>query len=85
LERQGGDFDFSSRKGGPPAHIFPHGHLEQVVEVEEKFLEGRERDQQITRIILDLISGMTERHALIMHRRLTGISLGSALDMIEGR
>lgn len=66
-------------------HILPHGYLEQVIETEETFPDGQEREQQITRIILDLISSMTERHALILHRRLTGISFGSALDMIEGR
>ena len=35
-----------------------------------------------TRVIADLVSGMTERQAIEMYRRLTGIELGSVFDSL---
>lgn len=60
-------------------HLLPHIYQEQLEEMERTF-HGEELDHNRTRIVVDLISSMTERHALIMHRRLKGISLGSVLD-----
>ena len=37
-------------------------------------------DREITRTVSDYISGMTEREAVKLHRRLSGASLGSVLD-----
>ena len=37
-------------------------------------------DREITRTVSDYISGMTEREAVELHRRLSGASLGSVLD-----
>lgn len=49
------------------------------------FRERLERNQAgvrgVKRIVADLISGMSEAQAVAVHQRLTGQSLGSALDM----
>ena len=34
------------------------------------------------RVVIDLVSGMTERQAIAMYRRITGIRLGTAFDLI---
>jgi dGTPase len=54
--------------------IFPEFFREQ--------LEPSPDDDLITRTVADLISSMTESQVIDMHHRLTGISLGAALDPI---
>jgi dGTP triphosphohydrolase len=39
-------------------------------------------DALITRTVADFISSMTESQVIDLHHRLTGISLGAALDPI---
>ena len=41
---------------------------------------GNHADREIARTVSDYISGMTEREAVELHRRLSGASLGSVLD-----
>ena len=41
---------------------------------------GSHADREIARTVSDYISGMTEREAVELHRRLSGASLGSVLD-----
>jgi dGTPase len=56
-------------------HLFPKYYREA--------LESASGDTvQIGRTVIDLIAGMTERQALAMHNRLTGISVGSGLEDI---
>ena len=43
-------------------------------------LSSDESKREITRTVSDYISGMTEREAVELHRRLSGASLGSVLD-----
>ncbi len=57
-------------------NIFPHAFRDAVK-------SARERGPElITRTVADLISGMTERQAIEMYQRLTGISLGSVMNSI---
>ena len=35
------------------------------------------------RIIADLIAGLSERQAVVLHRRLTGVAMGSVLDRVD--
>ncbi|MFZ1006285.1 MAG: dNTP triphosphohydrolase [Candidatus Sulfotelmatobacter sp.] len=42
-----------------------------------------ENEGETTRVVVDLIASMTEAHLVDMHRRLTGASLGSALDYLD--
>lgn len=37
---------------------------------------------EVTRLVTDMIAGMTEQQAASLHRRVTGTSLGSALDYL---
>ena len=41
---------------------------------------GNLSDREAARTVSDYISGMTEREAVELHRRLSGASLGSVLD-----
>lgn len=59
-------------------HVLPANSREQV----ETIFNLPDHDRALTRIVVDLIASMTERHAIDMHHRLTGVSLGSALDLI---
>jgi dGTPase len=45
-----------------------------------ELLESGTSDREISRVVADYISGMTEREAIELHQRLTGASLGSVLD-----
>lgn len=54
-------------------HIFPMFYQE--------LLQGTGKDQRM-RIVADLISSMSEQQVIEVHQRLTGLSLGSALDPI---
>lgn len=62
-------------------HVLPASSREQVESLED-MAGSTERERALTRIVVDLIASMTEKHALEMHHRLTGVSLGSALDQI---
>ena len=46
----------------------------------EHLSESTVSDRENKRIVADYISGMTEREAIELHQRLTGVSLGSVLD-----
>jgi dGTPase len=61
-------------------HVFPASTREQLEDLDTKKMRSEEKRRSVTRIIVDLIAGMTEKHLVNMHRRLTGASLGSALD-----
>jgi dGTPase len=50
--------------------------LEEVMDVRDE----QRRHQERIRLVVDLIASMTEQQALDMHRRLTGLNLGSVLD-----
>jgi dGTPase len=63
-------------------HVFPTNSREELEDVFTTTPAGLDRDRAVTRIIVDLISSMTERHAISIHKRLTGIMLGSALEYI---
>ncbi len=56
--------------------MFPHAFRDAVKEAKES------DSKLVTRTVADLISGMTERQAVEMYQRLTGVSLGSVLDSI---
>ncbi|HET8524715.1 MAG TPA: hypothetical protein VFL82_15905, partial [Thermomicrobiales bacterium] len=47
-----------------------------------EMLGTQPQESQVVRVVADLISSMTESQILEMHHRLTGISLGAALDPI---
>lgn len=55
-------------------HVFP--------EIHQEMLRDATTDDQIVRVVADLISSMAESQAVEMHHRLTGLSLGSAMDPI---
>lgn len=55
-------------------HVFPELHQEM--------LRTAAADAQVVRLVADLISSMSESQAVEMHHRLTGLSLGSAMDPI---
>ena len=48
-----------------------------------ELLERGTSDREISRVVADYISGMTERGAIELHQRLTGASLGSVLDPLS--
>jgi dGTPase len=50
----------------------------------EEELEARESPARAARIVADLIASMTEQGAVKLHRRLTGIDMGSILDYKPG-
>ncbi len=47
----------------------------------ERLDANEDGDLGLKRIVADLISGMSESQVVAVHQRLTGLSLGSALDM----
>jgi dGTPase len=55
-------------------HVFP--------ELYQDALKVAATDEQVVRVVADLISSMAESHLIGMHQRLTGSSLGSAMDPI---
>ncbi len=55
-------------------NIFPIFYREQ--------LKKATSDSERTRLVLDLISGMTERQAVMMYQQLLGITVGSGLESI---
>ncbi|HET7208162.1 MAG TPA: dNTP triphosphohydrolase [Terriglobales bacterium] len=57
--------------------IFPAGFREAL---EDLSGPQREFEANARRIVVDLIAGMTEKQAINMFHRLTGVSLGSVLD-----
>jgi dGTPase len=61
-------------------YVFPAMTREQLEELDKEKSTVRQRG--VTRTIVDLIAGMTEKQVVQMHRRLTGVSLGSALDYV---
>lgn len=66
-------YEAESRSAGN-WRIFPESYQEQ--------LRGITSDEERIRLVVDLISSMTEQQLLNMHRRLMGLSLGSVLDPI---
>ena len=47
-----------------------------------ELLDSDPTDKDIARIAADLIASMTEAHVIVLHHRLTGISMGASLDPI---
>lgn len=66
---------------GSNMHIFPAMIREELDKLANKKKAARE--EAVTRTIVDLIAGMSEKQVIHMHRRLTGISLGSAMDRLD--
>jgi dGTPase len=62
-------------------YVFPAMTREQLEQLDKE--RGSAKQRGVTRTIVDLIAGMTEKQVIQMHRRLTGVSLGSALDHVE--
>jgi dGTPase len=60
--------------------IFPASATEEARRVVE---HGRTRGQQV-RFVVDIVAGMTEKQAIKVHRRLTGVDFGSFLDPAVG-
>ena len=58
--------------------VFPPRFAEGLEDVLAE--NGGLSDREIARTVSDYISGMTEREAVELHRRLSGASLGSVLD-----
>lgn len=58
--------------------MLPPGHRE-LLEQSEKGLSAQQRSAARTRIVADIIAGMTEKQAIEMHRRLTGADVGTVL------
>lgn len=54
--------------------VFPTAYHQLI----EQTTTGRER----TRLVADMIAGMTEQQAISIHRKLTGVNLGSVLDPV---
>jgi dGTPase len=45
-----------------------------------QLIESARNDRERTRLVADMIGGMTEQQAISIHRKLTGTNLGSLLD-----
>jgi len=56
------------------AGIFPQSHLHLLDDAPDK--------ERRARVVADLISSMTERQLLMIHRKLTGTELGSITDLM---
>ena len=71
---------FNEAADGRSLDIFPAGSKSRM---EELIRECRydSREEQI-RVVVDLITGMTEQQAVSMYQRLTGVSLGTVMDTI---
>lgn len=59
--------------------IFPIPYVELLEEADRT---AENKDVGRIRAVVDMIAGMTEQAAINMHRRLTGASLGSVMDVI---
>jgi dGTPase len=59
--------------------IFPAPYRELI---ERAGQNPKKKDGGRVRAVVDMIAGMTEQAAINMHRRLTGVSLGSVTDII---
>lgn len=55
--------------------IFPAAYRE--------LMQAATTNEDRGRLVTDMIAGMTERQAINIHRKLTGIDLGSVLDPIN--
>jgi dGTPase len=65
---------FEAAQSPRDRRVFPEFYREQIGDAPD--------DATIVRTVADLISSMTESQVVEMHHRLTGISLGGALDPI---
>ena len=54
--------------------------LEILPPAYRELVEKAKTDSERTRLITDMIAGMTEQQAINIHRKLTGVNLGSVLD-----
>ena len=71
---------FNNAAGSNQLDIFPASYRERM---EELIRNGRyDVKEERVRVVADLLAGMTERQAIAMHQRLTGVWLGSVLDTI---
>ena len=63
--------------------IFPVNTSERLAGLDEAWRGSADgKNEQIVRIVVDLIAGMTEKQIVKMYHRLTGTSFGSVLDTI---
>jgi dGTPase len=63
--------------------IFPVNTSERLIGLDEVWRgSAAGKNEQIVRIVVDLIAGMTEKQIVKMYHRLTGTSFGSVLDTI---
>jgi dGTPase len=56
-------------------HVFPEFYQEALA-------DAASENEKVVRVVADLISSMAESQLIAMHQRLTGSSLGSAMDPI---
>ena len=73
------DIFFSQLESGK-LDIFPEGCRDELKKLSGNGQVSVTAEQ--TRIVADLIAGMTEQQAVFMHHRLTGVSLGSVMNSI---
>ena len=59
--------------------VFPP-RFRELLESTPRSSGSEASSREVSRVISDYISGMTEREAIELHQRLTGASLGSVLD-----
>jgi dGTPase len=62
--------------------LFPPSSRESLDLIESGPGNTADKERRKRRIVIDVISGMTEREALTMHQRLAGFSPGSALERL---
>ena len=62
--------------------VFPPMFSEHLQDTLPKMARDDDRKREIARSVADYISGMTERQAIEIHQRLTGVALGSLLDPV---
>lgn len=48
----------------------------------KELVEGASTDTERMRLVTDMIAGMTEQQAISIHRKLSGVNLGSVLDLM---
>jgi dGTPase len=62
--------------------LFPNSSRQLLQHADRPGITLPEREREKRRAVIDLIAGMTERQALMMYRRLTGMDPGSALERL---
>jgi dGTPase len=63
-------------------HMFPVSSREQLEELAAGPRVGTVSNEQLVRVVADMIAGLTERQAVDLYQRLTGVAFGSVLETI---